>query len=232
MAALPPKCRRVHQPTRRVPFQPGGQAGKLMPLIKPGHRRQAGRPGKIELAIQPKMLLTDQRPRWFFRASHVLLFRLTMRPKPGQRTGQHLPTLSRDARPHPMPHKQSDGTELLRVRSLACAARYSSVRYSMQATVAWLCRLCRILFLTGPYTQPQTRQESPAQLAVIIGSLNARIAAIPQQLQQCEKHFQRKFEDLDTRFRLMTYNLGRLESLIRSLKNQQACRNPERRPYK
>jgi hypothetical protein len=79
--------------------------------------------------------------------------------------------------------------------------------------------------------QPQTRQESAAQLAVIIGGLNARIAAIHQQLQNCEKHFQRKVEDLDTRFRLLTYNLGQMESLIRSLKNQQACSSSERRPY-
>ena len=79
--------------------------------------------------------------------------------------------------------------------------------------------------------QPQTRQESAAQLAVIIGGLNARIAAIHQQLQQCQKNFQRKVEDLDTRFRLMTYNLSQMESLIRSLKNQQACSGSERRQY-
>jgi ribosomal protein S15P/S13E len=83
-----------------------------------------------------------------------------------------------------------------------------------------------------PYImQPQTTQESAAQLAVIIGGLNARIAVIHQQLQHCEKHFQRKVEDLDTRFRLMTYNLSQMESLIRNLKNQQACSGSGRHPY-
>jgi hypothetical protein len=58
-------------------------------------------------------------------------------------------------------------------------------------------------------------------MAGVIGGLNGRIAAIQQELQECERVFQRKVEDLDTRFRLLTYNMNRLESLIQSLKSQQ-----------
>lgn len=66
-------------------------------------------------------------------------------------------------------------------------------------------------------------------MATVIGGLNGRIAAIQHELVECEKAFQRKVEDLDTRFRLLTYNLSRLESLIQNLKNQQVRNGPESR---
>jgi prefoldin subunit 5 len=77
--------------------------------------------------------------------------------------------------------------------------------------------------------QPQTRQESAGQMAALIGGLNGRIAAIQRELQECERTCQRKVEDLDTRFRLLTYNLSRLESLIQTLKTQQSASGPEGR---
>jgi hypothetical protein len=66
-------------------------------------------------------------------------------------------------------------------------------------------------------------------MAGVIGGLNGRIAAIQQELQECERAFQRKVEDLDTRFRLLTYNMNRLESLIQSLKSQQVRSGSEGR---
>jgi hypothetical protein len=75
--------------------------------------------------------------------------------------------------------------------------------------------------------QPQTKQESAGQMAAIIGGLNGRIAAIQRELQECQRTFQHKVEDLNTRFRLLTYNLSRLESLIQDLKSRQLPTGPE-----